>query len=75
MRVKAEWDYVIDPNHYEVLTALKPGESCRWIRAGELTNNDATQMPSLIETLKEEKKETVETVSPVSNWATGASCS
>jgi len=58
MRVKAEWDHIIDPNQYEVLTAPKPSEPCRWIRAGELTNNDATQMPSLIKALKKEKKGT-----------------
>ena len=58
MRVRAEWDYVIDPNRYEVFTSPTPGESCRWIRAGESTGDDATQMPSLIEALKEEKKDT-----------------
>ena len=58
MRVKAEWDHVLDPNRYEVLTSPKPPESCRWIRAGGLIGDDAAQMPSLIETLKEEKKDT-----------------
>ncbi|MFC1633401.1 hypothetical protein ACFL5Z_01055 [Planctomycetota bacterium] len=58
MRVKAEWDHVIDPNLYEALTSPKPGEPCRWIRAGELIGNDASQMPSLIKSLKKEKKDT-----------------
>jgi len=58
MRVKAEWDHVLDPNRYEVLTSPKPPEPCRWIRAGELIGNDASQMPSLIEALKQEKKDT-----------------
>jgi hypothetical protein len=58
MRVKAEWDHVIDPNRYEVLTSPKPPEPCRWIRVGELIGNDASQMPSLIEALKQEKKDT-----------------
>ena len=58
MRVKAEWDHVIDPNRYEVLTSQKPPEPCRWVRAGELIGNDASQMPSLIEALKQEKKDT-----------------
>ncbi|MHC4435769.1 MAG: hypothetical protein ACYS3S_00300 [Planctomycetota bacterium] len=58
MRIKAEWDYVIDPNRYEVLTSPKPSEPCRWIRAGELIGNDASQMPTLVKTLKEEKKDT-----------------
>jgi len=58
MRIKAEWEYVIDPNSYEILTSQKPKEPCRWVRAGELTNNDASQMPSLIKALKKEKKDT-----------------
>lgn len=58
MRVKAEWDHVLDPNRYEVLTSPKPPEPCRWIRAGELIVNDATEMPSLIKALKEEKNDT-----------------
>ena len=58
MRVKAEWDHVIDPNRYEVLTAIKTDKSPRWIRTGDLIDNDASQMPSLIEDLKQEKKDT-----------------
>ncbi|MEJ2703528.1 MAG: hypothetical protein P8Z79_13910 [Sedimentisphaerales bacterium] len=58
MRVRAEWDDVIDPNCYEVLTSLRTTEPCRWISAGELTHHDATQMPSLIEALKTEKEDT-----------------
>ncbi|MEA3224728.1 MAG: hypothetical protein U9Q07_02170 [Planctomycetota bacterium] len=99
MRVRAEWDHVIDPNRYEVLTVLprrdegilplfptagKPVLSAaegmpagrkagtasplsslvhrpslpRWVRAGELIEDDAAQMPSLIKTLKQEKKDT-----------------
>jgi len=58
MRVKAEWDYVLDPNLYEVLKSPKPPEPCRWVRAGELIGNDASKMPSLIETLNQEKKDT-----------------
>ena len=58
MRVKAEWDYICDPNRYEVLTSVKAQESCRWIFAGDLIGNEASQMPSLIEALKEEKKDT-----------------
>ncbi|UCE47161.1 MAG: hypothetical protein JSW47_16345, partial [Phycisphaerales bacterium] len=58
MRVRAEWDYIIDPNQYEVLTALKSNESPRWIRAGDLIDNDASQMPSLIKSLKKEKEDT-----------------
>ena len=58
MRVKAEWDHVLDPNCYEVLTSQKPPEPCRWILAGELTGKDDSKMPSLIKALKQEKKDT-----------------
>jgi hypothetical protein len=58
MRVKAEWDHVIDPNRYEVLTSPKPPEPIRWVRVGELIGDDAAQMPSLIKALKQEKKDT-----------------
>jgi len=58
MRVKTEWDHVLDPNRYEILTSPKPPEPCRWIRAGELIGDDASQMPSLIKALKQEKKDT-----------------
>ncbi len=58
MRVKAEWDHVLDPNRYEVLTSQKPPEPCRWVRVGELIGNDTSQMPSLIKALKEEKNDT-----------------
>ena len=65
MRVKAEWDHVLDPNRYEVLTvpprpsSLVPRPSfLRWVRAGELIGDDASKMPSLIETLKQERKDT-----------------
>lgn len=65
MRVKAEWDHVIDPNRYEVLTTASRPSSIvhrlsvpRWVRAGELVSNDASQMTTLIKALKEEKKDT-----------------
>jgi len=58
MRVKAEWDHVLDPNRYEVFTSPKPPEPCRWVRTGELIGDDAAQMPSLIKALKQEKKDT-----------------
>ncbi|MHC4302312.1 MAG: hypothetical protein ACYS7Y_34055 [Planctomycetota bacterium] len=65
MRVKAEWDCVLDPNRYEVLTALSRPSSLnprpslpRWLRAGELIGDDATRMPSLIKSLKKEKQDT-----------------
>ncbi|MHC4146114.1 MAG: hypothetical protein ACYSUD_15190, partial [Planctomycetota bacterium] len=61
MRVLAEWDHVLDPNSYEVLTALSRPSSLvshpsfpQWVLIGD----DASQMPSLIKALKEEKKDT-----------------
>ena len=74
MRVRAEWDDVIDANHYEVLTALEPKKSSarhavkldvgesetphRWVRFDELTGGNASAKNSVIESLKQEKKDT-----------------
>jgi len=73
MRVRAEWDDVIDANRYEVLTALEPkkpaghlapridlGESetpHRWVRFGELMGDDTSAKTSVIEALKRETKD------------------
>jgi len=73
MRVRAEWDDVIDANCYEVLTALKPKKSAgqleprlnpvksnkpyRWIRFDELTGDDVSAKNSVIEALKKETKD------------------
>jgi hypothetical protein len=73
MRVRAQWDDVIDANRYEVLTALEPkkpagphaprlnlGESetpYRWVRFGQLTGGDASTKTSVIEALKQETKD------------------
>ena len=72
MRVRAEWNDVIDPNHYEVLTALKPKKSIdrrtpqlnlgksetpyRWLSFAQLIGNDASAKTSVVEALKKEKK-------------------
>lgn len=72
MRVRAEWNDVIDPNHYEVLTALKPKKSIgrraqrldigksetpyRWIPFAQLTGNDASAKTTIIKALKQEKE-------------------
>jgi hypothetical protein len=74
MRVRAEWNNVIDVNCYEVLTALESkkspaqnplrldvGESGtphRWVRFDELTGGDASANNSVIEALKQEKQDT-----------------
>ncbi len=73
MRVRARWDDVIDPNHYEVLTSIQPktakarstrrldlgkdNKPYNWVIAAELTGKDASAMPSLIEALKKEKQD------------------
>jgi len=72
MRVRAEWDDVIDANCYEVLTALKPKKSVaqpaarldlgesekphRWVCFRELTGDDVSVKTSVIESLKKETK-------------------
>ncbi|HIJ53382.1 MAG TPA: hypothetical protein HPP66_09540 [Planctomycetes bacterium] len=73
MRVRAEWDDVIDVNLYEVLTALEPKKSTsrraprldmgeaetpyRWVRFGELMGNDASARTAVIKALRQEKKD------------------
>lgn len=72
MRVRAKWNDVIDPNHYEALTALKPKKSSgrfttrmnlgdskmpyRWLSFAQLTGDDASKKTSVIEALKKEKQ-------------------
>jgi hypothetical protein len=63
MRVKAQWDDVMDPNRYEALTALQPGtlESrgpCRWIAFGDLMGGDRSTKASVIKALAQEKEHT-----------------
>jgi hypothetical protein len=74
MRVRADWDDVIDANCYEVLTALETKKSSgqhtrrldvgeskkphRWVRFDELTSGEASAKISVIEALKQEKKDT-----------------
>lgn len=74
MRVRAEWNDVIDANCYEVLTALESkksparraprldvGESQtphRWMRFDELTGGNTSANNSIIESLEQEKKDT-----------------
>ena len=66
MRVRAQWDHVMDPNRYEVLTCLEPADSgtqssrpadkrCRWVRADKLVGGRSGTKVSVIEALKQEK--------------------
>ncbi|MHC4642963.1 MAG: hypothetical protein ACYS32_15080 [Planctomycetota bacterium] len=72
MRVRSEWNDVIDPNRYEVLTALKPKKSAehsaqwlnlgnseppyRWLSFAQLAGDDSSEKNSVIEALKKEKQ-------------------
>lgn len=61
MRVEAQWDNVIDPNRYEVFTALQPGQAVedgvyRWIRFADLTGGDASARTQVAEALGREKR-------------------
>jgi hypothetical protein len=74
MRVRADWDDVIDSNSYEVLTALETKKSSgrharlldvgesekphRWARFDELTGGDDSVKSSVIKALKQETKDT-----------------
>jgi len=64
LRVRAQWDDVIDPNRYEVWTALEAKGSagrserpCRWVRFADLTGRDASARPAVIKALEEEGKD------------------
>jgi len=72
MRVRAEWNDVIDPNHYEVLTALKPKKSIgrrtpqlnlgksetpyHWLSFAQLVGDDVSVKTTIIKALKKEKE-------------------
>ncbi len=56
MRVEAEWDNVIDPNRYEVLTASQGGRP-RWVTFRDIAGNDASARARVTEALKQEKKD------------------
>jgi len=63
MRVKAQWDSVMDPNRYEALTALQPGTleargPCRWIAFGALMGHDTSAKSAVIKALAKEKEKT-----------------
>ena len=73
MRVRAQWDDVIDANRYEVLTALQARKSdggraprldlgksktpYRWVRFADLIGDDASTKNAVIEALEQETKD------------------
>ncbi|MBN1845872.1 MAG: hypothetical protein JW810_09330 [Sedimentisphaerales bacterium] len=73
LRMPAEWDSVIDPNRYEVLTGLAPQRSdgsatpqpvwaakqtpYRWVRFADLIGEQAANQASVVEGLEREKRQ------------------
>jgi hypothetical protein len=66
MRVEARWDTVIDPNRYEVLTALEPDfvgrasplATYHWARFVALVGKGSTKRAQVTAALQREKKDT-----------------
>jgi len=66
MRVKAQWDAIIDANRYEVFTAgisnfkfrISNSSPCRWVPFGDLVGGDISAKSSVIAALKKEKQDT-----------------
>lgn len=68
LRVEAKWESVIDPNRYEVLTALKPEDGGRktedrsastgphWVQFGKLAGQDREARARMTAALEREKK-------------------
>jgi hypothetical protein len=72
LRVRAQWNDVIDPNRYEALTALvsspsdddnartdlgEPKTACRWITFAELIASRSATKAAVIEALEQEAKD------------------
>jgi len=71
LRVRAQWNHVIDPNRYEVLTALvpsstddkniridsgRPKTACRWVTFNELITSGNSTKAAIIEALEDEAR-------------------
>jgi hypothetical protein len=56
MRVEATWDNVIDPNRYELLTAIPRPSPLRWVQFGELTGGDSAARARIVGALKKERQ-------------------
>jgi len=63
MRVEAAWENAIDPNRYEVFSAVPSGSQgkdgpCRWVHFEDLTGKDTAARARIAEALKREKEGT-----------------
>lgn len=70
LRVKADWEHIIDPNSYDVYTnldseyprvlqnekGLQSREFCRWIAARDLVGSDESLKKTVIDRLRREKE-------------------
>ncbi len=56
LRVRAQWDDVIDPNRYEVLTALDRTSDAGWIKFGDLIASRDSTKAGIVEALEQEAK-------------------
>jgi len=64
MRVRAQWDDIIDANRYEAFTTgisnlkfrISNSSPCRWVPFGDLMGGDISAKSSVIEALKKEKQ-------------------
>ncbi len=61
MRVKAQWDDIVEPNRYEAFTALGAGETeePRWVSFGRLSSHKGATRTAVIKALNEEKEDTL----------------
>jgi len=56
LRVRAKWDDIIDPNRYEVLTALDRSSDAGWVKLGDLIASQNSTKLAVIEALEKEAK-------------------
>jgi hypothetical protein len=54
LRVKADWEHIVDSNAYEVYTGLSG--NCRWIVVSDLVGKDQSLKKDIIGRLKKEKE-------------------
>jgi hypothetical protein len=56
LRIQAQWDDAVDPNRYEVLTALDRTSEAGWIKFGDLIASQSSTKTAIIEKLEKEAK-------------------